>query len=175
MSGHQNTAEEAPASSLSRYILHPLVWLGGAVSTATIIALFVVTIYAIVMRYLLGSPSLWTDEVTGWALVALVMLGTAEAYRRGDHIAVDLLSSKATGFWKTLINYVSDLAVLFFGTVLGISTWEAISFAKGFGSYTNGNVEMQTWILQIPLLIGSFLLGLTAITRIAERALGLRE
>lgn len=175
MSGHQNSVEEASASFLSRYLLQPLVWFGGAISTATIIALFFVTIYAIVMRYLLDSPSLWTDEVTGWALVTLVMLGAAEAYRRGDHIAVDLLSSKAVGFWRTLINYVSDLAVLFFGAVLGISTWEAISFAKAFGSYTNGNVEMQTWILQIPLLIGSFLLGLTAITRIFERALGVRE
>lgn len=175
MSGHQNSVEEAPASSLSRYVLRPVVWFAGAISTATILGLFAITIYAIVMRYLLDAPSLWTDEVTGWALVSLVMLGAAEAYRRGDHIAVDLLTSRAKGHWRRLVNFISDLAVLAFGIVLGISAWEAISFARAFGSYTNGNVEMETWILQVPLLIGSVLLGLTAVNRIVERAMGLNE
>ncbi len=175
MSGHHNIEEEAPASSLSRYVLSPIIWLGGALSTATILALFVVTIYAIGMRYLFNAPSLWTDEVTGWGLVTLVMFGAAEAYRRGDHIAVDLLSTHATGLWRKLFHYISDLAVLLFGIVLGVSAWEAISFVKAFGSYTNGNVEVETWILQVPLLLGSALLSMTAILKIAERAMGFRK
>lgn len=161
--------DEANASAFYRYVVRPLTWLGGAVSTAMIIFLFFATVYAIFMRYVLDSPSLWVDEVTGWLLVAIVMLGSAEAYRRGDHIAVDLISSRATGIWRKLIEFIADLAVLFFGIVLGISTWEAISFAKSFGSYTTGHIEMATWVLQVPMLVGSVLFALTAVTRIVER------
>lgn len=79
------------------------------------------------------------------------------------------------GLWRKLFHYISDLAVLLFGIVLGVSAWEAISFAKAFGSYTNGNVEVETWILQVPLLLGSALLGMTAVLKIGERAMGFRE
>ena len=136
--------------------------------------MFAVTIYAIFMRYVINTPLLWADEVTGWALVAIVMLGAAEAYRHEDHIAIDLLSDKAKGLSKRIIAMVSDLAVLGFALIVGHSTWDAISFARAFGSYTAGSVVIETWIPQSSLLIGSVLLGLMAAVRLGERLLGLR-
>lgn len=172
---HSEQPKEAPgASFFARKIASPLVWLGGAISVVLILAMFAVTIYAIFMRYVINEPLLWADEVTGWALVAIVMLGAAEAYRQGDHIAIDLISSHATGAWRWLAGFVSDLAVLGFAVIVGISTWEAISFARMFGSYTSGNVVIETWIPQIPLLIGAILLALMAIVRLTERVLRLR-
>ena len=139
-----------------------------------IVATFVVTIYAIFMRYVMNKPLLWADEVTGWALVAIVMLGAAEAYRRGDHIAIDLLSARATGLRKRIINFVADVAVLAFAVIVAISTWEAISFARMFGSYTSGHIVIETWILQTPILIGCVLLSLMATVRLVERLAGWR-
>lgn len=172
---HSKTPKEALAASFfARWIAGPLVWIGGAISAALILAMFVVTIYAIWMRYVMNKPLLWADEVTGWALVAIVMLGAAEAYRQGDHIAIDLISARATGIWRVLAGYVSDLAVLGFALIVGTSTWEAISFARMFGSYTAGNVVIETWIPQVPLLIGAGLLAILALVRLGERVLGLR-
>lgn len=176
MSHPANTKEAASAASFfERWIAGPVVWLGGAVSAVLIVSMFAVTIYAIFMRYVVNKPLLWADEVTGWALVAIVMLGAAEAYRKGDHIAIDLLSSKATGVWQRAVGVISDLGVLGFALIVGISTWEAISFARMFGSYTSGSVVIETWIPQTPLLIGAVLLGLMAIVRLGERVLGLRK
>ena len=163
------TPEEAPASFASRWLARPLVWVGGAVSAVLILVAFVITIYSIVMRYFLNEPLLWADEVTGWLLVALVMFGVAEAYRRGDHIAIDLVSSRIHGAAKRVVAVISDLAVLGFATVVFISTWDAITFARMFGSYTSGHIVIETWILQSPILVGSGLLGLMAIVRLAER------
>ena len=150
-------------------------WLGGAVSAVLIVATFVVTIYAIFMRYVMNKPLLWADEITGWALVAIVMLGAAEAYRRGDHIAIDLLSARATGLRKRIIDFVADVAVLAFAVIVAISTWEAISFARMFGSYTSGHIVIETWILQTPILIGCVLLSLMAAIRLFERLAGWRQ
>lgn len=166
--------EAASASFASRWLARPVVWLGGAVSALLILAALAVTLYSIFMRYVLNAPLLWADEVTGWALVAMVMLGAAEAYRRGDHIAIDLLSSRATGRWRGAIAFVSDIGVLAFACIVGYSTWEAISFARDFGVYTSGHIVIETWILQSPILVGSALLGLMAVIRLAERLAGLR-
>jgi len=156
-------------------LARPVVWLGGAVSAVLIVATFVVTIYAIFMRYVMNKPLLWADEITGWALVAIVMLGAAEAYRRGDHIAIDLLSARATGLRKRIIDFVADVAVLAFAVIVAISTWEAISFARMFGSYTSGHIVIETWILQTPILIGCVLLILMAVIRLGERLTGWRK
>ena len=175
MSRSQTQEEAASASFASRWLARPVVWLGGAVSAVLIVATFVVTIYAIFMRYVMNKPLLWADEITGWALVAIVMLGAAEAYRRGDHIAIDLLSARATGLRKRIIDFVADVAVLAFAVIVAISTWEAISFARMFGSYTSGHIVIETWILQTPILIGCVLLSLMAVIRLVERLGGWRQ
>lgn len=170
-----STGEADPASFASRWLARPLIWSGGAASALMILAVFAITIYSIVMRYVLNDPLLWADEVTGWALVAIVMFGAAEAYRRGDHIAIDLLTSRATGFWRHAAAYVSDLGVLGFSIVVGVSAWDAISFARAFGSYTSGHVVLETWILKTPILIGVGLLGMLALIRLGERLAGRRK
>lgn len=161
--------EARRASSPIARVATPLVWLGGAISTLLILTTLVITIYAIFNRYVLNAPLLWADELIGYLLVALVMLGTAEAYRRNDHIAIDLLSSKARGVPALILAVVSDLSVLAFAAVLGLSTWEAVTFAYSFGSYSSGSIEIETWIPQSPLLAGAALLAVAAVEKLIGR------
>ncbi|RMF33377.1 MAG: TRAP transporter small permease [Alphaproteobacteria bacterium] len=173
---HSAEPEEAVSASFAaRWLARPVVWLGGAVSAVLILAVLGVTIYSIFMRYVMNRPLLWADEVTGWALVAMVMLGAAEAYRRGDHIAIDLVSARLTGRARQAAAVIADAAVLAFAVVVAISTWDAISFARMFGSYTTGEIVLETWILQAPILVGSLLLALMAVIRLIERATGYRR
>lgn len=169
-------AEGAPAapSPISK-ITTPIVWLGGAISTVLILTAFALTIYAVFNRYVLNAPLLWADELIGYCLVAIVMFGAAEAYRRNDHIAIDLLASKASGKAAISLAAISDLAVLAFAAVLGLSTWEAVTFAYSFGSYSSGSIEIATWIPQSPLLAGSALFALAALEKLVGRFAGLKD
>ena len=160
------------ASSPIAKITTPIVWLGGAISTVLILVAFAVTVYAVINRYVLNSPLLWADELIGYFLVALVMFGAAEAYRRNDHIAIDLLSSKTSGTAALILAVISDLSVLAFAAVLGISTWEAVTFAYSFGSYSSGYIEIETWIPQSPLLAGAALFALAALEKLIGRFAG---
>lgn len=168
--------EEAPAASspLSKLIT-PIVRIGGALSTLLILIAFGITVYAVINRYILNSPLLWADEVIGYFLVGIVMFGAAEAYRRNDHIAIDLLSSKASGMSARALAVLSDLAVMAFAAVLGISTWEAVTFAYGFGIYSSGSIEIAMWIPQLPLLAGAALLALAALEKFSGRFTTRRE
>ena len=168
-------AEAAPTSAATHWLIAPLARLGGAISALLILATFGVTIYAIAMRYLFNQPLLWADEVTGWALVAIVMLGAAEAHRRSDHIAIDLITSRATGARHTAIKVVAELATFAFAVVVGVSVWHSITFARAFGSYTSGEIILETWILQVPILVGCCLLALTAAARLVDEVLSARR
>jgi C4-dicarboxylate transporter DctQ subunit len=156
------------AGHLGRLVELP-VRLGGVLATLLILFLLGLTADAVVQRYLLNTPLLWSDELTGYLLVALIMCGASEAYRRGDHMAIDLVTGRAGPRLARVIGAWSNLAVLAFAVVLGWSAWEAISFARAFGSYSSGEIEVATWIPQIPLMIGALLLGLTALSRLLGR------
>lgn len=168
---------EAPGASpsvLTRAV-NALVWACGALSTVMILFTLAVVIYAIVQRYVLNTPLLWGDELIGYVLVATIMFGAAEALHRNDHIAIDLLSSRVGPRTATILSLWADLAVIAFAVVLGWSTWEAVTFAYDFGSYSSGYIEIATWIPQSPMLLGAALLGLTALTRLLETLTGGRS
>ena len=157
---------ERPALALPLKVAHGLVWLGGALSTVLILAAFALTIYAVFMRYVMNAPLRWSEDVTGWLLVSLIMLGAAEAYRRNTHISIDLLTGGLRGHARRVQAAFADLAVLAFAGVLGLSAWEAVEFARDFGAYTAGSVEVPLWWVQSPLVAGASLLGVTALSRI---------
>lgn len=137
-----------------------LVRLCGALSALTILWIFAQICIAVVFRYLLDKPLQWSDEMIGYLLVAAVMLGAAEALRRGDHIAIDLVTSRLSPGMARLQQAFAHLSVMAFAAVIGISIWDSISFAHAFGSYSVGYIEIQTWIPQVPVLVGAVLLGL---------------
>lgn len=139
-----------------------LVRLCGALSTALILVVFAQIVVAVIRRYIFDKPLQWNDEMAGYLLVTLVMLGAAEALRRGDHIAIDLLSAKAGPRLGRAQRAIADLSVMGFAIVVGVSMWDSIAFARSFGSYSVGYIEIQTWIPQVPVVVGMILLLLTA-------------
>ncbi|MEC9311158.1 MAG: TRAP transporter small permease [Pseudomonadota bacterium] len=144
-------------------IVTGLIRLCGALSSALILVIFVQIVVAVTYRYVLDRPLQWNDEMLGYLLVVLVMLGAAEALRRGDHIAIDLVASRFGPGLARIQQAVAHLSVLAFAAVAGLSIWDSIAFARDFGSYSVGYIEIQTWIPQVPVVVGMALLGLTAL------------
>ena len=153
-------------------IVAALVRLCGALSALLLLVILAQISVAVVRRYLLDKPLQWNDEMVGYLLVAAVMLGAAEALRRGDHIAIDLLHDRAGPRARRWLAAFSSLSVIAFAIVVGVSIWDSIAFAYGFGSYSVGYIEIQTWIPQVPVLIGCVLLALMALVRLIQAVRG---
>ncbi|WP_353476030.1 TRAP transporter small permease (plasmid) [Salipiger sp. H15] len=172
MSRTQDDTGAAGTAPLTERALTPLVRLGAALSTALILATLVLTTFSALMRYAFDRPPVWVDALNGFLLVAIVAFGVAEAYRRNDHISIDLVTQALRGRARTVAAVFSDLCVLAFCAVLGISTWESIGFARMFGAYTSGAIEIESWIPQVPLLCGAVLLGAFAVARLLGHLFG---
>ncbi len=48
-------------------------------------------LWQVFTRYVLGSPSSWTEELTRYLLIWLGLLGACTTFRRGQHLAVETL------------------------------------------------------------------------------------
>ena len=160
-----------PAEPLAERLVTPLSRAAGAMSCLMILFALGLTLYAITLRYLFNRAPMWSDELLGYVLVALVMAGMTEAYRRNDHIAIDLLSARLSGRAAWLKQAWADLCVLVLAMILTHSAWVSASFSYRFGFYSIGPLEAPMWIPMVPVVLGFALLALLAMARLLGRLL----
>lgn len=162
--GRDGDAERS-ASPVVRSV-EALAWAGGVIATLLVLVVLGLVTYAVSQRYFTGGPLTWADDLSSYLLVAFVALGVAEAFRRGDHIAIDLLADRLTGRGRRVLAVWSNLGVVVFGAVLTWSAWTQAKFAYDFGSFTIDRLEIQAWIPLVPLVVGGGLLTLLAAVRL---------
>ena len=162
-----NDAEGAkPAPSVLDRSIYYVSWLAAAVGAGVVLLMMLVVAYSVVNRYILGTPITWTDELSGYLVVALVMLGAADALRRGDHISVDLITSRLGHRGQHFAEIWGYLMVLAFAVVLLISSKETIEYSFNFGILSEGYLEVPMWIPQSFLVLGGALLLLVSLIKL---------
>ncbi|PIB35773.1 C4-dicarboxylate ABC transporter permease [Reichenbachiella sp. 5M10] len=85
-------------------------------------------------RYLLNSPSTFTDEVSRYALIWVGLLGAAYACGKGMHVSIELLEQKLSDKKRRIQRYMIDALVLLFAVlalVIGGMRLMLITFELG--------------------------------------------
>ncbi|ACB35477.1 Tripartite ATP-independent periplasmic transporter DctQ component [Leptothrix cholodnii SP-6] len=72
--------------------------------------LSVCVIWQVISRYVLGSPSTFTEETSRFAVIWLSLLGTAYACGRLEHMGYDMLAQKLSG--PALLRHMRAVAAL---------------------------------------------------------------
>ncbi len=171
----QNGEGETVSPSFLSRIIGSIAWLSAALGAVLVVFTLGITGYSVFQRYVLGTPLTWTDELSGFLVVAIVMLGAAETLRKGEHISVDLLSSKATGKLKTGVQLWGFAATSFVAAILLLSAWAAVEFSWNIGVYSDGYLEAPLWIPQSFMLVGGGLLLLMALAQTIDLLLSKRR
>lgn len=146
-------------------------WIGWLAFVASVFSAFLVVVtlgitgFSVFRRYVLGRPVTWTDELSGFLVVAIVMLGAAEVLRRGEHVSVDILTAKLSGTKKWFVEFWSNISVAIVAGVLSLSAINSVQFSYNIGVYSDGYLEAPLWIPQLFLLAGAVLLLLLALAR----------
>ena len=160
------------ATSVFYYLIVSASKFAAAVGAGVVVLMMLVVSYSVVNRYILNTPITWTDELSGYLVVALVMLGAADALRRGDHISVDLITARLATRGKQLVEIWSCIVVLVFSSVLLISSKKTIEYSVNFEIVSEGYLEVPMWIPQSFLILGGsliFLVALVKLTRALKR------
>src|SRR5437763_8036298 len=90
---------------------------GGVVDAVAAVLVLVeigVLFSSVVSRYLLHDPLVWADELASILFLWLAMLGAAIALRRGEHMRMTALVSKAGEQWRGTLELIATAACLAF-------------------------------------------------------------
>jgi TRAP-type C4-dicarboxylate transport system permease small subunit len=143
------------------------------IAAACLLVSFVLIGWAVVMRYVFNAAPIWVDEVVGFALVAIVLLGAAQTLRRDEHIGVDLLVTRLATPARRWARVWAGVAVGIVAGVLIVNGWETAKLAKMLGLLTEGSLEWPTWWLMMLMPVGGTLLLLAAVEAVWRAAAGL--
>jgi TRAP-type C4-dicarboxylate transport system permease small subunit len=70
--------------------------------------------WQVASRFVFMSPSSFTEELAGFLLIWIGLLGAAYGFRTRAHLGIDLLTSRLEGGWRRAADTLSHALVLLF-------------------------------------------------------------
>ncbi len=113
-------------------------------------------LWQVISRYIMNSPSSFTDELAGFLLIWVGLLGAAYVAGKREHLAIDLLIQKSSPQRKFKLEMIiSAIIVLFAITVMMIGgSWLV---------YTRFYLSVKSAALGMPLGIVYLVLPLSGV------------
>ncbi|MEA1896425.1 MAG: TRAP transporter small permease [Bacteroidota bacterium] len=101
-------------------------------------------LWQVVSRYVLSSPSSFTDELAGFLLVWVGLLGAAYVAGKNEHLAIDLMLQRSGPARKKILNIIITISIVLFSFLVFFTggTWLV---------YTRFILEVKSAALEIPL------------------------
>lgn len=115
---------------------------------ATLLCLMLLTVYAVIMRYVFNAPVLWALDFGRVGLVIVTFAGLAYCGRTGGHIAVDFIGT----FAPPSVLRVSDTIVrLTCAVLIGLMAWQG--FEQGLDALEMGEGTNEVEIPLFPFFV----------------------
>jgi TRAP-type C4-dicarboxylate transport system permease small subunit len=124
--------------------------------------------YDVLMRYILGEPQLFVDELVGFLQVFVIFAALAGAFRRGAHIRVDLITSRLPGAARAWLRVATLLVAL---GLLGVVSWVTIGSAITAYRFERVSTVMlyPIWIPMALIPAGLALLAVTMLIALGRQ------
>jgi TRAP-type C4-dicarboxylate transport system permease small subunit len=133
-----------------------------AIACCALVGLAIVEVWQVVTRYVLGSPSAWTEAVALLLLKTALMLGAAVGVREETHFRFSL-GAAAAGRWRGPLEAFGRLTTASIGAVLcgwGASLMIATWPLKAPGA------PLPVGLSFLPFVVGGALIALFAVERL---------
>jgi C4-dicarboxylate transporter, DctQ subunit len=131
--------------------------------------------YDVLMRYFIGKPTIWVNEISGYILVVTTFMAAGYTLKEGGHIKVDFLENKTPPLVGYILFIFSHLIMLFFMIVI---TWQGYKMASmSFNLNWTASTLLGTplYIPQLFIPLGGALFSLQAIVQMIERTIKYKE
>lgn len=116
-----------------------------AVAAVTLVVLIIMTFAGVIMRYIVGHPFTWLEEVQLFCMVWIVFAAGGAAFRTGSHVAIEMVVEMFPQSVQKIISYVIDVIVFL---VIAYLFYNSIGFIRMF--VNNGR---SSSMLKIPMTL----------------------
>jgi tripartite ATP-independent transporter DctM subunit len=116
-------------------------------------------------RYVMHQPLIWSDEIASMLFLWLAMLGAAVAFRRGEHMRMTAIVSKASPATRAFLDVIAVTAALAFLVIVMPYTFE---YATGEAIIRTPALDLQNSWRAAAMFAGFALMTLFALTRLVR-------
>ncbi|MDY0308323.1 MAG: TRAP transporter small permease [Castellaniella sp.] len=121
--------------------------------------------YQVLARFVLESPSAWSEAWTRAAIIWAVMLGVALAFRQGAMLGVDLLHNLLAPRWARMLEHLVLLIAVGF---LGFLVWIGADMTWRVRFQTTPSLGVSISWIYLAIPVGALLALLAALACWAE-------
>lgn len=130
-----------------------------------VVAEVVILFAGVISRYVLHAPLIWSDELASILFLWLAMLGSAVAFRRGEHMRMTaLVASAGPGLWGYLDVVATCAALAFLILILR----PAYEYAYEESFITTPALQISNTWRAAALPVGTCLMAVFALLRLAR-------
>jgi len=147
-------------ATLPRWILGTLMLTGVAITFANVVG-----------RYAFGRPIFWAEEILVFLTIWGVFVGMAAIAYNGDHLNMDLFSSRVRGRWKLALNGVTTAVLLVCCTFVIFQSFQVVALFAQAGQVSVA-AGVPKAIPHAALLVGFVLTVLAVVVRIRSYLAG---
>lgn len=141
---------------------------------AAIVAMMVIgCTWQVITRFVLRSPSKYTEEFLRYALIWLTMLGSPFAYSKNRHLAITFLTDRFNAKSQKYVAIFVDVLVLLMS--LFIFVIGGIMVTMNSAGQTSAALGMPMQFYYICMPIGGVLCCIYSVQKLIEQFRGLKE
>ena len=135
-----------------------------------IVILFILPAFeALVMRYTLNRPTIWSQELCCMIFGAYFMIGGAYGEACHAHVSMDLFYVKYRGIWKIIADTLTMFACGLFCIILITRGGSAAIKAISIGQRSDSLWAPYLWPIRRCIPVGSFLLLVRSLISYIEK------
>jgi len=119
--------------------------------------MFLVTLFQVVARVILGISSVWSEELARFLYVCLVFVGAAPLIRDDEHIRVGVLTDQLKGQPLTILRLLTILLTIPFIAVMPWGAWTNTvvnwrTYAPTLDWLSIGYIYLVIWVTGLLML-----------------------
>lgn len=123
-----------------------------------LLALVLILVYAVVMRYIFRDPVIWAHETALFMYGGIGVLVGAYVLRHKGHIRMDIFYERLSPRKRAVIDSITASFFFLFMVLLIWQGWELAEWAIKTGKVTDSMWHPILWPVKLTIPIGGFLL-----------------
>jgi len=125
-------------------------------------------VWQVFSRYVLKSPSTWTEELATMLLMWVALLGASVAFHRKGHLGVDFFVNKLPAGNRNFVELLSYIVIAFFAVIIIYGGWRIVAFTL-LTNQLSAALEIKMGYVYLALPICGFFIFILSIETVIEK------
>lgn len=140
----------------------------GIVSGSLVLITGFIMLYDVFSRYILGSPTVWAQNICQYLILIAAFLGTSYALESGGHVNVEIIVDRVKPLPGKILMTIGYIIASSFVGALMKSCWNYAVLAYKMEWDASGNLPIPSYLLYGIMVVGCIILLITLIASIIE-------